>query len=79
MRGKIDEDGFLFIKRRQFRMKRMYCRRNSGCCGDTCPLFGDPISGGSLYPKGTMLLKICERNTLVFDQFVDERKEKKGE
>lgn len=84
MDGKIDNDGYICIKRGKF-LGRQFCPfRESGRqpCGDWCPLFGepepdtDPIfekNGATTFkPNGKTVLSLCHQ-TLTFDVLVDER------
>jgi len=45
------------------------------CCGDWCPLFGEPEKckvGLKEYWK----LEVCCKKTLIFDELIDERRGK---
>ena len=69
MRGRINEDGYLLIKRGSF-MKTQGCPRTQAeSCGGWCPMFGEPV-----YDDGKIYLAICNRNDLIFDELEDQRK-----
>ena len=74
MKGKINEKGYLEIKRTT-RYMVQWCPFSNGqsMCGDWCPLFGEPV-----YEKdGRVLLTICQNSWFDFkkDDFTDERGE----
>ncbi|KKM60126.1 hypothetical protein LCGC14_1545020 [marine sediment metagenome] len=69
----ISEGGSLSINRRG-QLKQQTCRFNNGHaeprCGDTCPLFGEPVE----HEAETVVINLCYRQ-LVCDtaDFEDER------
>jgi len=74
--GKIDEDGYLRIKRGE-KFKPVVCpfSVDGGCynCGDWCALFGEPELW--LRREGrSFILSLCHK-VYVFDELIDERKE----
>jgi len=80
MEGKIDEKGYLHIKR-VVKMKKQGCPNGQGseACGDWCPLFGEPetesdydFDTGKYKETGRTDLSLCKKH-LTFDTFVDER------
>lgn len=80
MKGKIDGCGSLLIKRGD-QYKEQLCKHNLNdpkreemikCCGDLCPLFGEPKETTLPY-KIVCELKICQDRTLCFDEFEDKR------
>lgn len=81
MRGKITRNGVLAIWRGDD-YKRQTCPHDIACCGDLCPLFGEPyvIEYGyrwrNMQEMKTTRLELCKR-TWVFDEFEDQRN--KGE
>jgi hypothetical protein len=77
MKGYIDENGFLWIKRGN-RMKKQYCKYpippgslRPMDCGDWCPSFQGPL----FHPvKENIHIQICENSILDFDEeFLDKR------
>jgi hypothetical protein len=70
MEGKIDENGFLIVKRGNL-FKDMTCPKS--CeeyhCGDWCALFGEPSSS---IVEEEVHLEICH-NYFIFTNIVDER------
>ena len=86
MEGKIDENGVLEIKRAG-KMQAMNCKPGGiaiggisenfeieACCGDSCPLFGEPSSVNK--KDARVILIICQGRVLAFDKFTDERRKK---
>ena len=79
MKGKIDEDGNLYIERAG-KMKQQFCPFDVKPCGDWCPLFGEPMDNtmswttvdGHIGGHKTTELELC-RKKLYFDEFTDER------
>ena len=75
MKGKIDENGYLFIQRGNI-PRPQYCMASyeEFKCGDHCPLFGEIEiqSGGGIVPSG-LGLPICQDRILSFDELADER------
>jgi len=78
MKGVIDENGFLRIYRKnEYKLQECpFCGTNYGAyCGDWCPLFEEP----QVYEEGkgrrVWNLALCKK-VLVFDNFIDKRKEK---
>jgi len=69
MKGKIDNDGSLFILRGKFE-KDMECPNSFPSCGDWCPLFGEPEK---TINEWFFKIGICHGKTLVFDELTDER------
>lgn len=79
MKGKIDNNGWLWIERGSKEklqecpfMQRAFEVNDIAIapCGDWCPLFGEPkleIDGKSA------IIEICDGKTLFLDQFADER------
>ena len=82
MKGKIDENGNLYIERGAslkiqfcpFVTDKSYKVENKLLpvpCGDWCPLFGEPkLEDGT----NSAILDLCNHKQLFFDEFVDERK-----
>lgn len=71
MNGKINEYGRLEIKRGEIFKEQSCCYSNGGshcACGDTCPLFGEPIFG-----VGMGVINICQNRRLEFESLIDER------
>lgn len=62
--GKIDECGFLYIKRKRDFKIVMCCKDKSRVCSDDCVKFGDPSMDS---------ISICG-SLLVFEKLFDERK-----
>lgn len=86
MDGKIDEHGQLHIFRGN-KLKVQPCK-NEGppgfACGDWCPLFSEPIradgnhlvtssDNDTFTEKGSVMVRICQQKTLIFENFIDER------
>ena len=70
MKGKINEFGNLSIERAG-QLKLQLCPDGYGAaCGDWCPLFHEPEH---YQTKNQWTLDLC-KTTLLFDEFVDERK-----
>ena len=76
MKGKIDKDGYLWLERAG-KLKPQFCEHEGPQeCGDWCPCFQEPVvtTLTPIFRKlGQTTLIICEGNTLVFDEFTDER------
>jgi hypothetical protein len=75
MKGKIDENGWLWIERAgEMKAQECPCAPESSRCGDWCPLFGEPYR--YTLEKGTpaTAIDICQA-VLVFEEFEDERME----
>ncbi len=76
MKGKIDEQGFLKIYRRDanpghYQIQRCPFTTDLHLCGDWCPHFGTPhIRRGEFIFTS---LSICHGKTLIFDELEDER------
>jgi len=75
MKGKIDEQGFLYIYRKND-YKIQCCPfdvKIGSICGDWCPLFSEPekIRNGL---KEYWKIDICNGKSLIFEEFKDERK-----
>jgi hypothetical protein len=81
MKGQINTSGQLSIERSGKMLKQECPYYTDRYCGHWCPLFGEPDRfpacndkiTGSLYPE-RITLDICENRTLVFIEFVDERR-----
>lgn len=78
MKGKITNEGRLYILRGD-RYKAQYCPHYlDNSCGDWCPLFGEPVryqTQGVTQDNKEIFrtsLHLC-RIQLVFDEFEDER------
>lgn len=74
MKGIINKDGCLFIYRKgSYRNQHCPFTSDISCCGDWCPLFGEPekIKVGV---KEKWKLVLCKK-VLIFDEFIDKRKE----
>ena len=71
MKGKIDEDGNLYIERAG-KMKQQFCPFDVKPCGDWCPLFGEPEAE---FGTKSVILHICKDKMLFLDEFTDERDE----
>lgn len=73
MKGKISKEGFLMIKRGS-EEKLMRCPRLPRLCGDWCALFGEPqkrfLNSDS---DKDYEIDLCQRKTMFFDTFMDER------
>ena len=83
MDGKIDRNGFLYIKRGK-KMKTVLCpfcawntfekmgqtQIEQNPCGDWCVLFGEPEIAGSPLPARIV---VCHDKELWFNEFTDER------
>mgnify|MGYP006912929425 CR=1 FL=1 len=69
---KIDEDGFLWL-RRGSELKEQFCQHMIECsCGDYCAGFGEPK--GDVVDDGDICLTICTcRLFCKPDEFLDER------
>ena len=66
MKGKIEKNATLMIKRGdEWRMQM--CPYGMGACGDSCPLFGEPVLVGDRHS-----LSLC-RKQLLFKEFEDLR------
>lgn len=91
MNGKIDKKGNLYIKRANSDMIRQVCPycSDESSCGEWCPLFGeaspsrwmgspDPDSKDRKSNPKHWDLEICDRRTLFFDSFTDERQKEKA-
>lgn len=86
MKGKIDENGFLYIERAG-KTKKTLCPYDGECapCGDWCPLFSEPEPAKDavypdddscnydLVPNGKTWMRLCHGKYLEFDEFTDER------
>ena len=70
---KIDEDGFLWL-RRGSKLKVQFCQLMADrSCGDYCAGFGDPK--GDVVDDGDICLTICTRRLFCKpEEFLDERK-----
>ena len=75
MEGKIDGEGDLLM-RRGAKLKGQECFYSTASdlevfvrCGDWCPQFGEPMVGDDKM----IWLTICQKRTLFFDRFTDER------
>jgi hypothetical protein len=71
VKGKINKDGYLSIKRGDSQ-KDQYCmhRPDAVGCGDWCPQFGEPDPEMS---SNRMYLEICDRKTFCFAELEDLR------
>lgn len=78
MDGKIDEKGFLVIMRGGVPKEQFCAHSDTVRCGDGCPLFNEPepdeeyFNEGGYKPSSKTNIELCH-NTLVFNDFVDER------
>jgi len=74
MEGKIDKNGYLWIKRNR-RFKLQNCPYSNAAivaaCGDWCPLFVEPYVANN-HKGGSWDLPLCE-SLLFFNTFTDER------
>jgi hypothetical protein len=77
MKGKIDKEGTLCIKRNGVMIHQMcpIVANNKvfefqTYCADHCPLFGEPR-----YADKVIYLQICQNRMLEFTDFTDERGE----
>jgi hypothetical protein len=68
--GKIDKDGYLWIKRGS-KMLTQYCCYTgfTEACRHYCPALSDPVKDDD----GRMGLWLCGGTYILFDKFVDER------
>jgi len=74
MKGGLSSDGVLYIERAGTNKPQM-CPYNEGACGDSCPLFGEPIVvDASEGDYGCVVLHTCNRKILEFEEFNDMRK-----
>jgi hypothetical protein len=88
MKGKIDENGWLWIERAG-KLKKQLCPFSNGgdweascgdwcpweaSCGDWCPMFGDPYRYTLEKGIPATAIDICQA-VLVFEEFEDERVE----
>lgn len=77
MKGKLNEFGNLSIERAG-KLKLQLCPGGEGeasaACGDWCPLFLEPKNLQVAKSQEKWVLDLC-MNTVIFDEFIDERKE----
>lgn len=83
MKGKIDDKGFLHIKRGK-NFKKLGCPFLNAVvddsrdgvfyafCGDWCAKFGEPDRTQGVH-MGRIYIEICNQQDLVFEEFEDER------
>lgn len=73
MNGKFNEDGFLYIERKNsFNLQCCPFQAEQGC-GDWCPLCGEPVGGHHTMGNiENVKLSLCKKD-ILFDTFVDER------
>lgn len=68
MKGKIDKDGYLWI-RRPGMLKPQTCPYSGDVCNDECPLFSEP----EYYDENIATIAICNGNKLYFTELIDQR------
>ena len=83
MKGKIDKNGVLHIKRANSAMVIQVCSHcvSERRCGEWCPLFGEVSTSGwtngssrdSRFNRRHWSLDICDSRRLKFEDFTDER------
>ena len=79
MKGEIDINGNLIIRRGSKKMVRQFCpKKESIPCGDHYPKFGEPYQSHITNNSGKQIdgftLSLCERDQLFFTEFIDRRK-----
>ena len=75
MKGVIDENGNLYI-RRGGRQAPQLCPYRDQPCGDQCPKFREPCK---IHPTPKIdfngcILELCQNERILFTELVDERK-----
>ncbi|RKX56192.1 MAG: hypothetical protein DRP29_09790 [Thermodesulfobacteriota bacterium] len=70
----IDKQGFLRIYRKnEYKLQLCPFSTIDSACGDWCPLF-EEYKKCKLGLKDCWIINICNGKTLIFDEFIDERK-----